>query len=99
MVNARKVLAEVRRAKTDAGVSLRAPVTRVVIHGHDDVVASLGAVADDLCEAGVIAELKLAPLAATFTDPMAPDDVRVEVVLASPSGGSDLKAGSTTSTI
>jgi valyl-tRNA synthetase len=96
LVSARRVLAEVRRAKTEAGVSLRAPVTKVVVHGHDDVVAALAAVADDLCEAGVIASLELVAFPAPVLDTTAPDEVQVEVVLAAPSDAPDIKAGSAT---
>ncbi len=55
--SARKLLAEVRRAKTEAGVSLRAPVEKVVVTASDAVISALSSAADDLREAGVIAEL------------------------------------------
>jgi hypothetical protein len=71
-------------------------VTKVVVHGHDDVVAALAAVADDLCEAGVIASLELVAFPAPVLDTTAPDEVQVEVVLAAPSDAPDIKAGSAT---
>ena len=55
---ASQVLAEVRRAKTEAGVSLRAHVAGVVLRAPADVVVSLSAVADDLRQAGVIEDLR-----------------------------------------
>jgi valyl-tRNA synthetase len=51
---ARQVLAEVRRAKTEAGVSLRAPVASAVVRAPDGSVGVLQAVSDDLRQAGVI---------------------------------------------
>ncbi len=56
---ARRVLADIRRAKTEAGVSLRAPVTRVVITAPAPLLEALDAVADDLREAGSVEDLKL----------------------------------------
>ena len=55
---ASEVLAEVRRAKTEAGVSLRAPVAGVVLRAPEGAVESLSAVADDLRQAGVIEDLR-----------------------------------------
>ena len=55
--SARKLLAEVRRTKTEAGVSLRAPVEKVVVTASGGVISALSSAADDLREAGVIAEL------------------------------------------
>ena len=55
--SARKLLADVRRAKTEAGVSLRAPVEKVLVTTSGAVISALRSAADDLRQAGVIAEL------------------------------------------
>ena len=67
------VLAEIRRAKTLAKLSLRAPVGRVAVADRPERLAVLAEVADDLCRAGHIADLVL-------TRPA--DTVSVEVELA-----------------
>jgi valyl-tRNA synthetase len=67
------VLAEIRRAKTLAKLSLRAPVGRVAVADSPERLAVLAEVADDLCRAGHIADLVL-------TSPA--DTVSVEVELA-----------------
>jgi valyl-tRNA synthetase len=67
------VLAEIRRAKTLAKLSLRAPVGRVAVADRPERLAVLAEVADDLCRAGHIADLVL-------TSPA--DTVSVEVELA-----------------
>ena len=79
---ARKVLAEVRRTKTEAGVSLRAPVERVVVTGSDGVIAALSAAADDLREAGVIAELGFERRDDWAKEVSSPGDLSVDVALA-----------------
>jgi len=67
------VLAEIRRAKTLAKLSLRAPVGRVAVADRPERLAVLAEVAGDLCRAGHIADLVL-------TSPA--DTVSVEVELA-----------------
>jgi valyl-tRNA synthetase len=66
------VLAEVRRAKTAAKLSLRTPVARVEVADHPDRLAALAEAAGDLCRAGAVAELVL-------REPAAPLAVRVEL--------------------
>ncbi len=56
---ARRVLADIRRAKTEAGVSLRAPVAKVVVSAPSAVVEALGEAADDLRQAGSVEDLQL----------------------------------------
>jgi valyl-tRNA synthetase len=51
------VLAPVRKAKTAARASMRAPVARVVVRDSADRLAALGAAEADVREAGHIAEL------------------------------------------
>jgi hypothetical protein len=55
---ATELLGAVRKEKTAAGVSLRAPVSSVEVTASDDRLAMLRSAADDLCEAGAIAELR-----------------------------------------
>jgi valyl-tRNA synthetase len=69
------VLSEVRRTKTEASASLRAPVARLRVSTDDERLALLEAVADDLCQAGVVAELELGAAAGD-------EGERVEVELA-----------------
>ncbi len=52
-----EVLGEIRKAKTKAGVSLRAPVASVRVTATPARLSLLRAAADDLREAGVIASL------------------------------------------
>jgi len=55
-----QVLAEIRRAKTEAGVSLRAPVASTTVRAADAGRAGLlRSVADDLRQAGVIEDLRV----------------------------------------
>jgi len=51
------VLAAVRRAKSDAKQSMRAPVERTVVRDRSGRLAVLAQVAGDVCDAGGIAEL------------------------------------------
>ncbi len=55
------VLGEVRKAKTAAKQSLRADVTRVVVHGTEAQLAALTAAAADLREAGRVTTLDVGP--------------------------------------
>ena len=55
---ASELLGAVRKEKTAAGVSLRAPVAVVQVTAPDDRLVTLQAAADDLREAGTIADLK-----------------------------------------
>ncbi|HSH62204.1 MAG TPA: hypothetical protein VK988_21655, partial [Acidimicrobiales bacterium] len=52
-----EVLGRVRRAKSEAKVSQRAPVSRVVVRDTSERLAALGAAEADLRDAGSIAEL------------------------------------------
>ena len=70
---ASEVLADVRRAKTEAGVSLRAAVASVTVSAPERSVPSLVAVSDDLRQAGVIEVLIVEGGA---------EELRVEVALA-----------------
>jgi valyl-tRNA synthetase len=54
------VLGNVRRAKTEAKVGMRAAVARVVVNDTAEEIAHLQAVASDLIRAGSIASLELA---------------------------------------
>ena len=74
----RRVLAEIRRAKTEAGVSLRAPVAKVVVTAPARVVEALSAAADDLRQAGSVEDLHLA---ASGAEGSAEDITVDEVVL------------------
>ncbi len=51
---ARRVLAEIRRRKTEAGVSLRAPVAKVVVAGPAALLDKLDSATDDLKQAGAV---------------------------------------------
>jgi valyl-tRNA synthetase len=77
LVVASDVLGEIRRAKSEAKRSMRAPVTRAVVRGRAEEVAALRQVEADLREAGTVAELELVE---------APDlqELSVEVELADP---------------
>ena len=69
---AASVLGAVRKAKTEAKASMRAPVSRVLVHDTDEHVAALHGVADDLRQAGVIGELVLEPGEPTVHVTLAP---------------------------
>jgi valyl-tRNA synthetase len=58
---AREVIGEIRRAKTEAGVSLRALVATATVVAPADTIVRLEAAADDLRQAGAIADLRLIP--------------------------------------
>jgi hypothetical protein len=58
---ASELLGAVRKEKTAAGVSLRAPVAVVQVTAPDDRLALLQAAGDDLREAGAIVDLKWLP--------------------------------------
>jgi valyl-tRNA synthetase len=68
------VLAEVRKAKTEAKQSLRAEVARVVVRDTAERLAALSAAADDVKEAGHIADLATEEA----------DELSVDVELAEP---------------
>jgi valyl-tRNA synthetase len=55
---ASELLGEIRKHKTAAGVSLRAPVALVHVTATDDRLALLQAAVDDVREAGAIAEMQ-----------------------------------------
>jgi valyl-tRNA synthetase len=76
------VLSEVRRAKTQAKLSLRAPVRRVEVTDRPEHLAVLAEVAGDLCRAGNVADL-------TLTGPADALSVRVDLRLSprGPAGG------------
>lgn len=61
-----EVLAQVRKAKSEAKASMRAPVARVTVTTTDDQAARLALVAEDLVAAGSIADLVISPGAATL---------------------------------
>jgi valyl-tRNA synthetase len=61
---ASSVLREVRKAKTEVKRSLRTEVTRAVVRDTEERLAALAAVEGDVREAGRIATLDTAPLAA-----------------------------------
>ncbi len=61
---AAEALAAVRRAKTEAGLSLRAPVARLVVRDTPERLAQLLAVTDDLRAAGAVDTLERVEVAA-----------------------------------
>jgi valyl-tRNA synthetase len=68
-----EVLARVRKAKTEAKVSMRAAVGLLRVADTADVIAALRAGADDLCDAGAVAHLDLVKSqAADITVELAP---------------------------
>jgi valyl-tRNA synthetase len=70
------VLAEVRKAKSDAKVSMRAPVARLAVTASPEVLGAFEAACADVAAAGNVAEVHTA---AADGDTAAP---RVEVTLA-----------------
>ena len=73
---AAEVLAQVRRAKTEAKVSQRADVAALTVHAPAGMVAQIELARADLIEAGSIAAL----------DVVVADELRCDVVLAAPVG-------------
>ena len=73
------VLGEIRKAKTEAGVSLRADVESAVVHGTPDRLALLAPAAADVAEAGCVASL-------TTTEAPGSEELAVTVTLASADG-------------
>ena len=71
---AARVLGEVRKAKSEHKLSMRAPVERVVVRDDGPVIERLQHTADDLREAGGIAEL-------IFVAAAPPEEPGTEVVL------------------
>ena len=59
LTSASELLGEIRRKKTEAGVSLRAEVSSVTVTASDDLVRLLQAASDDLRQAGTISDLQL----------------------------------------
>jgi valyl-tRNA synthetase len=59
IVAAGEVLAQVRRAKTNARLSMRAPVTTVVVRDSAENLSLVRLAEADLCNAGVVAQLIL----------------------------------------
>ena len=72
---AAEVLGAVRRAKTEAKRSMRAPVARLAVTDTPERLALLAEVADDVCQAGAVAEMVTAE-----------GEPAVQVVLAEPGG-------------
>ena len=58
---ASQVLGAIRKAKTDAKVSMRTPVTRAAVTAPEERLAGLGLVVDDLRQAGSVEEITLEP--------------------------------------
>jgi valyl-tRNA synthetase len=56
-------LSQVRKAKSEAKVSMRTDVTSAVVHADNDAAALLQSAADDLRSAGRIKELAFTPSA------------------------------------
>jgi len=73
------VLGSVRRAKTEARRSLRAPVELALVEGPTDLLALIEACRADLVEAGQLAELRVSPGEV--------DELSVRVRLAADQGG------------
>ncbi len=62
------VLGAARKAKTAAKTSMRTPVAEVVVHDTEARLALLHLVADDVCDAGVIEQLRTVPAATPAID-------------------------------
>jgi valyl-tRNA synthetase len=71
---AAEVLSEIRKAKSNAQLPMRAEVARAVVRDSDERLGLLGKVQDDVIEAGRVAEL----------EKVAGDDFAVEVEFAEP---------------
>ncbi|MGH8896235.1 MAG: valine--tRNA ligase [Egibacteraceae bacterium] len=81
-ITATEVLSEIRRVKSTAKRSIRAPVARAVVHGPPERLAALRAAATDLKHAGRVEVLDLVE-----DEPAERDELRVAVELAdTPSG-------------
>ncbi|MBV9660957.1 MAG: valine--tRNA ligase [Acidimicrobiales bacterium] len=76
---ARRALADIRKRKTEAGVSLRAPVASVVVTTPKALAPSIEAAADDLCQAGTVETLDVVAFDSESRDI---DDLKIEVELA-----------------
>ena len=57
-----------RKAKSDARLSMRAPVSRLTVHGDPTTLARLREVEGDLKAAGVIAVVEYVPAASFSVD-------------------------------
>ncbi|HLI44255.1 MAG TPA: valine--tRNA ligase [Acidimicrobiales bacterium] len=73
LLQAGEVLAAIRKAKSEAHVSMRTPVASCGVHGPARAVEPVRAMASDLCEAGAVESLVL--------DPAGDGALEVEVVL------------------
>ena len=71
------VLGRIRKAKTEAGASLRADVDRVVVRDTADRLQALSTAIDDVTDAGRVAEIQTVEIAEG-------DEAGVEVTLAPP---------------
>ena len=58
---ASQVLGAIRKAKTDAKVSMRTPVTRAEVSAPQERLAALALVVDDLRQAGTVEAITLEP--------------------------------------
>ncbi|MFV2084386.1 valine--tRNA ligase [Micromonospora sp. LOL_021] len=54
---ASQVIAAIRKAKSEAKLSMRADVSRVLVRAEPEMLVALGSVSDDLCAAGRVAWL------------------------------------------
>ncbi len=61
LADAATVLGQVRKAKSEAKVSMRAPVAQVTVHAPADVLERVGRAAADVRAAGTVADLALRP--------------------------------------
>ncbi|MCU1353379.1 MAG: tRNA synthetase valyl/leucyl anticodon-binding protein [Acidimicrobiales bacterium] len=75
LATAADVLGRIRKAKSDAKVSMRAEVATVVVRDTPDRLAALRAAASDVCDAGKVGDLQLVEVADEA-------DATVEVTLA-----------------
>ena len=74
------VLGEIRRSKTEAGVSLRAPVASVTVEAPSGLLGAIRAASDDLRQAGTVSDLAVCDLDGVGGDSIA--DLNVNVKLA-----------------
>jgi valyl-tRNA synthetase len=54
---ASQVIAAIRKAKSEAKLSMRADVSSVLVRAETDMLGVLATVADDVCAAGKVARL------------------------------------------